>query len=118
MDKVFISDLRIDTLIGVYDWERRVRQTVVLDLVMAHDIRRAAQTDNIEHALNYKAVAERIVGFVEASEFFLLEAMAEKLADLVMSEFSVPWLQLKVRKPGALRNASDVGVIIERGKLA
>lgn len=117
MDKVFINDLQIDTLIGVYDWERQVRQTVSVDIVMAHDITRAAQTDDIQFALNYKAVADRLLAFVEGSEFMLIESMAEQIADIVMTEFHVPWLRLEVRKPGALREAKDVGVMIERGSL-
>lgn len=115
MDKVFISDLRIDTIIGIYDWERQVRQTISLDLVMAHDNRRAAETDDIQHALNYKAVADRLIAFIEGSEFLLLESMAEKIAQIIMTEFHVPWLRLTVHKPGALRDAKDVGVTIERG---
>lgn len=117
MDKVFINDLRIDTIIGIYDWERQVRQTVSLDLVMAHDIKRAAETDDIQYALDYKAVAKRLIALVEASEFLLIEAMAERIANIVMTDFGVPWLRLSVHKPGALRNAKDVGVTIERGNL-
>jgi dihydroneopterin aldolase len=116
MDLVYIRDLRVDTLIGIYDWERRVRQTVVLDLEMATDVARAASTDNIEDALNYKAVAKRLVAFVEASEFQLVETLAERAAEVVMREFPVPWLRLQLGKPGALRGARDVGVIIERGR--
>lgn len=118
MDKVFINDLRIDTIIGIFDWERQVRQTVSLDLVMGHDIAQAAATDDIEHALNYKAVAKRLITFIENSEFLLVEKLAEEVATIVMSEFSVPWLQLTLRKPGALRGAQDVGVMIERGERA
>lgn len=118
MDKVFISDLRIDTIIGIYDWERQVRQTVSLDLVMAHDNQRAAETDDIQYALNYKDVASRLTAFIEDSEFMLIESMAEKIAHIIMTEFHVPWLCLTVHKPGALRDAKDVGVMIERGCLA
>lgn len=118
MDKVFINDLKIDTIIGIYDWERQVRQTVSLDLVMAHDIKRAAETDDIQYALNYKAVAKRLIALIEGSEFLLIESMAETIATTVMTEFSVPWLRLTVHKPGALRSAKDVGVMIERGELA
>lgn len=118
MDKVFINDLRIDTIIGIYDWERQVRQTVSLDLVMAHDIQRAAETDDIQYALNYKAVAKRLISFVESSEFLLIESMAEKIAHIIQTEFHVPWLRLTLHKPGALRGAKDVGVMIERGGFA
>lgn len=114
MDIVFIRDLRIDTVIGIYDWERQIRQTVVLDLEMGTDVRRAAATDNIDDALNYKAVAKRVIAFVEASEFQLVETLAERVAEIVLGEFGVPWLRLQVNKPGALRGARDVGVRIER----
>ena len=117
MDKIFINDLRIDTIIGIYDWERQVRQTVSFDLEMAHDIRRAAQTDDIQYTLNYKAVAKRLIAFVEDSQFLLIETLAEDAARLIMTEFSVPWLRLALHKPGALRGAHSVGVVIERGNL-
>lgn len=117
LDRVFISDLRIDTIIGIYDWERQVRQTVSLDIEMAHDNAMAAQTDDIQFALNYKAVAKRVITFIETSEFLLVETLAEKTAELIMEEFSVPWLKIKLHKPGALRGARDVGVMIERGKI-
>ena len=116
MDTVFINDLRIETIIGIYDWERKVRQTISLDLEMGADIRRAAETDDIEDTLNYKAVAKRLIAFVEESEFQLVETLAEKIAAIVLSEFSVPWLRLTVHKPGAVRGSRDVGVIIERGE--
>ena len=116
MDTVFINDLRIETIIGIYDWERKVRQTISLDLEMGADIRRAAETDSIEDTLNYKAVAKRLIAFVEASEYQLVETLAEKIAAIVLSEFTVPWLRLTVHKPGAVRGSRDVGVIIERGQ--
>ena len=116
MDIVFIKDLRIETIIGIYDWERRVKQTISLDLEMAADIRAAAATDAIEDALNYKAVGKRLIAFVGDSEYQLVEALAEKIAAIVLTEFNVAWLKLTVHKPGALRGSRDVGVIIERGK--
>jgi dihydroneopterin aldolase len=115
MDIVFISDLRIDTLIGIYDWERRVRQTISLDLEMGADIRKAAATDAIEDTLNYKAVAKRLIDFVGNSEYQLVETLAEEIAAIVRNEFAVPWLKLTVHKPGAVRGSRDVGVVIERG---
>jgi dihydroneopterin aldolase len=115
MDTVFINDLRIETIIGIYDWERTVKQTISLDLELGTDIRRAAETDAIEDTLNYKAVAKRLIAFVEASEYQLVETLAEKIAAIVLSEFSVPWMKLTVHKPGAVRGSRDVGVIIERG---
>jgi len=115
MDIVYIRDLRIDTVIGIFDWERQVRQTVSLDLEMATDIARAARSDHIDDALDYKAVAKRLMGFVGASEFQLVETLAERCAELVLREFGVPWLRLRLSKPGALRGARDVGIVIERG---
>ena len=115
MDIVYIRDLKIDTTIGIYDWEREIKQTVSLDVEMAHDIRKAAATDNIEFTLNYKAVAKRLIDFIGDSEFLLVETMAERCAEIIQQEFSVPWLRLRVSKPGAVRGAQDVGVIIERG---
>ena len=116
MDIVFINDLRIETIIGIYDWERRVKQTISLDLEMAADIRAAAATDAIEDTLNYKAVAKRLIAFVGGSQYQLVETLAEKIADIVLTEFGVAWLKLTVHKPGAVRGSRDVGVIIERGK--
>jgi dihydroneopterin aldolase len=115
MDIVFINDLRIETIIGIYDWERKVKQTISLDLEMGTDIRKSAATDAIEDTLNYKAVAKRLIAFVEDSEYLLVETLAEKIAEIVLSEFTVPWLKLTVHKPGAVRGSRDVGVIVERG---
>ncbi|MBC6903915.1 dihydroneopterin aldolase [Saccharophagus sp. K07] len=118
MDKVFINNLRVDTIIGIYDWERQVRQTVSFDIEMAHDIRKAAETDDIQYALNYKAVSKRLITLVENSQYLLIETLAEEAARVIMTEFSVPWLRLTLYKPGAVRGAENVGVIIERGRLA
>lgn len=115
MDIVFISDLRIETIIGIYDWERRVRQTISLDLEMGADIRRAAASDAIEDTLNYKAVAKRLIEFVGASRYQLVETLAEEIAAIVQREFAVPWVKLTLHKPGAVRGSRDVGVVIERG---
>ena len=115
MDIVYIRDLRIETVIGIYDWEREVRQTVSLDLEMATDIRKAAQSDSIEDTLNYKAVAKRLIQFVGDSQFQLVETMSERCAELVLAEFDVSWLRLRLSKPGAVRDSRDVGIIIERG---
>ena len=116
MDIIFLRDLRIDTVIGIYDWERRIRQTVSLDLEMAVDIRKAAASDAIEDTLNYKAVAKRLIEFVEGSEFRLVETLAEHCAGIVREEFGVPWVRLTLNKTGAVRGARDVGVVIERGE--
>jgi dihydroneopterin aldolase len=116
MDIIFLKALEIETVIGVFDWERQIKQTVVLDLEMAADIRQAAATDNLDDTLNYKAVAKRLIDFVSHSQFQLVETLAERVADIVLTEFSVPWLRLQLSKPGAVRGARDVGVIIERGR--
>ena len=116
MDKVFIEGLEIPALIGIYDWERRIRQTLVFDLEMGFDNRRPAASDNIEHTLNYKAVSKRLIEFVGQSDFGLVETLAERCAAIVLEEFDVQWLRLKLSKPGAVRGARAVGVIIERSR--
>lgn len=116
MDIIFLGGLEIETIIGIYDWERTQKQTVVLDIQMAFDINKAAETDDIKHALDYKSVSKRIISFVEASEFFLVEKLIEEIAKLIQSEFHVPWVKIVLNKKGAIRGASDVGIIIERGK--
>lgn len=115
MDTVFIQDLRIETVIGIYDWEREIRQVVALDLEMAFDNRKPAASDRIDDTLNYKAVSKRLIAFVESSSFQLVETLAERCAGIVQDEFGVAWLRLKVSKPGAVRGAQAVGVVIERG---
>ncbi|MEO7433651.1 MAG: dihydroneopterin aldolase [Dokdonella sp.] len=115
MDLVFIEDLRIETIIGIYDWERTTRQIVALDIEMAFDNTRPAVTDRIEDTLNYKAVSKRLIAFVESSQFQLVETMAEQCAAIIRTEFGVHWLRLKLSKPGAVTGAKAVGVIIERG---
>src|SRR5690606_37994143 len=115
MDIVYIRDLEIETIIGIFDWERKVRQIVSLDLEMGWDISKAAAGDDFSHALDYKAVSKRLISFVEASEFLLVEPMAEEVARRVRGAFGLPWLRRRVSKPGALRGAKDGGVIIERG---
>lgn len=114
MDKVFIKDLRVETVIGIFDWEREIRQTVSLDLEVSVDVERASLTDRIEDTLNYKALAKRLIGFVENSRFQLVETLAQRCAEIVLEEFEVDWLRLKVGKPGAVRGSREVGVIIER----
>ncbi len=116
MDRVIVRGLRADTVIGVYDWERRVRQRLLLDLELAGDCRRAAADDNLADALDYAGLSERVVAFVEGSDCRLIETLAERVADLVLAEFAVPWLRLTVHKPGAVAAADDVAVMIERGE--
>jgi dihydroneopterin aldolase len=116
MDIIYIKNLRIDTIIGIYDWERRARQTVILDIEMGTDIKKSAQSDAIKDTLNYKAVAKRLISFVEKSNYQLVETLAENITEILLSEFNVPWLRLQLNKQGAVRGVRDVGVIIERGK--
>ncbi len=114
VDTLFITDLRIETVIGVFEWERHVRQTVVLDIEVGTDCRVAAASDDVADALDYKAIAKRLIDFVGGSEFQLVETLAERCADLLLEEFSVPWLRLRLNKQGAISGARDVGVVIER----
>ena len=116
MDIVFLRQLQMDAVIGVHDWEREIRQPLVLDLEMASDTRTAARTDSIADALDYQAVAERITDYVRHSSFQLLEALAEACARIVLQEFGVSWVRLTINKPGAIGNAQAVGVSIERGE--
>ncbi len=113
-DLIFIHDLRVEATIGIFDWERRIKQALVLDLEMATDIRKAAASDDIKDTLNYKSVAKRLIEFVEASEFQLVETLAERIAQIILTEFDVPWMKLRLNKQGALRGARDVGLVIER----
>ena len=116
MDIVFIRDLRIDTVIGIYDWERKIRQTVIFDIEMSCDVSRAAVSDQIEDAIDYKSVSKRITRFVSESEFQLVETLAERCGEIIRNEFGVTWVRLSLNKAGAVSNASGVGVIIERGE--
>lgn len=116
MDIIFIRDLRVDTIIGINDWERRIRQTLSIELEMGADIHQAAANDAIEDTLDYKAVAKRVTAFVEASQFYLVETLAQRIAELLINEFKLPWIRVSLSKPGAVRGSREVGVIIERGK--
>lgn len=115
MDIIYLNDLKIDTVIGIYDWERRITQTVSFDLEMATDIRKAAASDAIADTLDYKAVAKRLIQFVSESQFQLVETLAERVADIILTEFNVPWVRVRLNKKGAVRHASGVGILIERG---
>lgn len=116
MDIVFIRDLQIETVIGIYDWERKIKQVISIDLDMATDIKKSAASDDIDDTLNYKAVAKRLIAFVEESHFQLVETLAEKICEIVMSEFQVPWVRLTLHKPGAVSGSKSVGVMIQRGE--
>ena len=114
MDKVFIEALEIDALIGIYDWERRIRQPLLFDIEMAFDNRIPAASDAIADTLNYKAVSKRVVDYVSQSEFGLVETLAERVAAIILDEFGVRHVRVKLSKPGAVRGARAVGVMIER----
>jgi 7,8-dihydroneopterin aldolase/epimerase/oxygenase len=116
MDIIFLGGLEIETIIGIYDWERVTKQTVILDIEMAFDIQKAAETDDIQYALDYKTVSKRIISFVEDSQFLLVERLISEIADILRHEFNVPWVKIRLNKKGAIRGASDVGIIIERGE--
>ena len=114
MDIVFLHALKVETVIGIWEWERHLTQTVSIDLDMATDVKRAAGTDAIADALNYKDVAKRVISYVGGSRFQLVESLAEAVARIVVEEFEVPWVRVSVAKPGAIEGSREVGVIIER----
>lgn len=114
MDIIFLHGLQIETVIGVYDWERNIRQAVIIDLDMASDVRTAALSDRIEDTLDYKAISKRLTHFVKDSSFNLVETLAERCAAILIAEFNIRWVRIKVNKQGAVSGARDVGVIIER----
>lgn len=116
MDIIYINDLRIEAVIGVYVWERQLKQVVIFDLELGTDIRKAALTDSVADTLNYKDVAKRVMAFVTGSRYQLVESLAEAVAELIIKEFDIPWLRLRLNKQGAVRGVRDVGVIIERGR--
>jgi len=114
MDVIFLSGLTTECIIGIWDWERRVKQKIVIDLEMGADIRRAAATDAIEDTLDYKRVAKRLLAFVSESQFQLVETLTERIAQIVVTEFDVPWVRVRLNKQGAIRGSRDVGILIER----
>jgi dihydroneopterin aldolase len=116
MDKIFLHELKVETIIGIWEWERKIRQTVIIDLEMSADIARAAATDDVADTLNYKSVAKRIQSFVADSSFQLVETLAERIAEIIRGEFGVAWVRVTVHKPGAIRGSRDVGIDIERGE--
>ncbi len=116
MDIIYLRDLKIETVIGIFDWEREIKQTISFDLDMATDIRRAAASDLIDDTLDYKRLSKRIISFVEGSSFQLVETLAERVAAIILEEFGVCWVRVRLDKVGAIRGASGVGVIIERGE--
>lgn len=116
MDLIYLHDLKVDTVIGIWEWERRTTQRLTIDLDMAVNIAQAASSDAIRDTLDYKAVAKRVISFVSESQFQLVETLTERIATLLLAEFPTPWVRVRVNKKGAIRGASDVGVVIERGR--
>jgi dihydroneopterin aldolase len=115
-DRIFLHGLTVECIIGFIDWERRVKQNVVLDIELPVDCRRAALTDEVADTLDYKKVAKRVLAFVGASEFRLVETLAHRVALLILEEFAVEWVRVALNKPGAIRDSRDVGVVIERSR--
>ena len=116
MDTVFIKGLKVRATVGVFEWERHIRQNLLVDLELRADVSRAAKSDALEDTLDYKTISQRVVKFIEQSEYHLVESLAEALADLIRKEFAVGWLRLRIAKPFAVRPAQEVGVVIERGE--
>ena len=114
MDKIFIRALKAEAIIGIYDWERQVKQTVLIDVEIGADVRKAALSDSIDDTLNYKRVAKRVLAFVESSRCRLVETLSEQIAMLILEEFAVAAVRVELSKPGAVRSSKDVGVILER----
>jgi dihydroneopterin aldolase len=114
MDKIFLSQLSIECIVGIWEWERRVKQTVVIDVEMAADIRRAAASDHIDDTIDYKRVAKRLITFVGESQYQLVETLTEQIARVIVTEFGVTWVKVRLNKRGAIRGARDVGIEIER----
>ena len=114
MDKIFIHALKTETIVGIFDWERQVKQSVVMDIEFSADIAKAARSNSIDDTLNYKGVAKRVLAFVDESSFHLVETLAENVAMLILEEFGVSWVSITLSKPGAIRNSRDVGVMLER----
>ena len=113
-DRIFLRGLTIECIIGFIEWERRIKQSVVIDLELPVDCRRASVSDDVADTLDYKQVAKRIIAFVGDSQFKLVETLAHRIAMLILEEFGVPWVRVSLNKPGAIRGSRDVGVVIER----
>ena len=115
MDKVFIRGLNVEAVIGVFDWEKQVRQPLIFDLEMDWDITQAAATDDLAYALNYAAVSDRVIEFVQTNQYDLLERLLVQLAETLRCEFSIPKIKIRVEKPAVAPNAIAVGLEVERG---
>ena len=116
MDTIFLRDLEIDATIGIFEWEKRIKQKVRIDLEMAADITKAAVSDSIKDTLDYKAISKHIIQFVEDSRYELIETLIEKVAEILLQDFNIPWVRVTISKPGAVRGSRDVGITIERSE--
>ena len=116
MDKIFIHALKTEAIIGIFDWERQVKQTVIVDIEISADVRKAALSDSIGDTVNYKRIAKRVLAFVEESKFHLVETLAEHIAMLILDDFGISWVRVSLSKPGAIRSSRDVGVSLERNR--
>ena len=116
MDKIFIHALKTEAIIGIFDWERQVKQTVVIDIEISANVAKAALSDSIHDTLNYKRIAKRVLAFVEESKFHLVETLAERIAMLLLEDFGIDWVSISLSKPGAIRSSRDVGVMLERDR--
>jgi 7,8-dihydroneopterin aldolase/epimerase/oxygenase len=116
VDIIFFGGLEVDTIIGIYDWERKQRQIIILDIEMAFDINKAAETDDIQYALDYKTVSDRVISFVKESRFLLVERLISEIANIILTEYKVSWVKITLNKKGAIGQGVDVGITIERGK--
>jgi dihydroneopterin aldolase len=114
MDKIYLTGLSVECIVGIWEWERQVKQRIVLDIEMATDIRKAAATDHIDDTIDYKKVSKRLLSFVGESQFQLVETLTERIAEILIREFKAPWVKVKLNKQGALRGSKDVGILIER----
>lgn len=116
LDKVFIEQLEVITTIGVYDWEQEIKQKLILDIEMAHDNATAGKSDDVADALDYSKVSEAVLNHIENGRFLLVERVAEEVAAIIQQQFNVPWVKIRLAKPGAVPQAKSVGVVIERGQ--
>ncbi|HUX74279.1 MAG TPA: dihydroneopterin aldolase [Steroidobacteraceae bacterium] len=116
MDKIFIHGLKAEAIIGIFDWERQVKQTVIVDIDIGADVRKAALTDSIDDTLNYKLVAKRVLAFIVESRYHLVETLTEAIAMLIIAEFDVAWVRIALSKPAAIRSSRDVGIVVERNR--
>ncbi len=115
-DKIYVEDLRVKATIGIFDWEKKIKQEVSISYEIPHDNKKAAAIDAIEATTDYKSITKAIIAFVENNKFELVETFAERIAEMVIKDFNIAEIRLRVSKPGALRYSKDVGVIIERNK--